>query len=188
VTTVSPQSGASNVPTGTTVTATFSEALDPASVTSSTFTLVKQGTSTPLAASVSYNGSTATATLDPSSNLEAATTYVATVKGGSTGVKDPSGNALAQDKVWSFTTQASGTVISLTVTGYKVKGLQTADLSWKGAGSTTVDIYRDGVKVATTANDGFYTDAINKKGGATYVYKLCEAGSSTCSNQVTVTF
>jgi N-acetylneuraminic acid mutarotase len=188
VTTVSPQSGASGVPTAANVTATFSEALDPATVTPSTFTLLKQGTSTPLSASISYDGSTRTATLDPSSNLEAGTTYVATVKGGSTGVKDLSGNALAQNLVWSFTTQASAAVISLTVKGYKVKGLQKADLSWTGAGSTTVDVYRNGVKVATTANDGFHTDPIDKKGGATYVYKVCEAGTSICSNEVTVIF
>ena len=188
VTTVSPQPGASGVPAGTSVTATFSEALDPATVTSSTFTLVKQGTSTPLAASISYDGSTGTATLDPSANLEGAATYVATVKGGSSGVKDPSGNALAQDKVWSFTAEATGAVISLTVRGYKVKGLQKADLSWSGVTSTTVDVYRDGVKVTTTSNDGFHTDPIDRKGGATYRYKVCEAGGTTCSDEVAVTF
>ena len=45
-------------------TATFSEAMNPATLTTTTFTLVKQGTTTPLAASVSY--ASQTATLDPS--------------------------------------------------------------------------------------------------------------------------
>jgi hypothetical protein len=34
------------------------------------------------------------------------------------------------------------------------------DLSWSGASSPNVDIYRHGVVVATTGNDGFYTDSL----------------------------
>lgn len=40
--------------------------------------------------------------------------------------------------------------ISLSVTAYKVRGAKYADLCWSGATSTNVDIYRDGVVVATT--------------------------------------
>jgi subtilisin family serine protease len=81
------------------------------------------------------------------------------------------------------------TPFSLTATGYKVKGNQKADLKWSGATSTNVDVYRDGSKLTTTANDGFHTDNIDRKGGGSYTYKLCEAGSTTaCSNEVTVTF
>lgn len=78
--------------------------------------------------------------------------------------------------------------ISLTATGYKVRGLQKADLEWSGATSTDVDIYRDGSVIATTANDGSYTDNIDQRGGGSYTYKVCEAGTSTCSNEATVTF
>ena len=78
--------------------------------------------------------------------------------------------------------------IQLAVTGYKVKGWQKADLTWSGAGGTNVDIYRNDVKVATTANDGFYTDPIDNKGGGTYSYRLCEAGTSACSGDVTVSY
>ena len=78
---------------------------------------------------------------------------------------------------------------SVSATGYKVKGLQKVDLSWSGATSTNVDVFRDGAKIATIpANDGAYTDNIDKKGGGTYTYKVCEAGTSTCSNEATVTF
>jgi hypothetical protein len=62
------------------------------------------------------------------------------------------------------------------------------DLSWSGATSPNIDVYRNGVVVATTANDGFYTDSTGNKGHATYTYKVCEAGSLNCSNQVTVSF
>lgn len=82
----------------------------------------------------------------------------------------------------------TGAPISLTASGYKVKGRHHVDLAWSGATSTDVDIYRDGGLIATTANDGEYTDATNNRGGATYTYQVCEAGTSTCSDTVTVVF
>jgi hypothetical protein len=79
--------------------------------------------------------------------------------------------------------------ITLAATGYKVKGLQKADLTWSGAAGTTVDVYRNNVLIVNTQNDGAYTDPINNKGSGTYAYKVCQAASTTtCSNQVTVTF
>ncbi|MDX1493688.1 MAG: S8 family serine peptidase, partial [Longimicrobiales bacterium] len=77
---------------------------------------------------------------------------------------------------------------SLSATGYKVRGLQKADLTWSGASGTNVDLYRNGSLLSTTANDGAYTDNIDQRGGGSYVYQVCEAGTSTCSNSVTVTF
>jgi serine protease len=51
-------------------------------------------------------------------------------------------------------TVSDGSMI-LTATGYKVKGVHHAELEWSGAGSSDVDIYRDGAKIGTTASDGF---------------------------------
>jgi hypothetical protein len=87
----------------------------------------------------------------------------------------------------SATTQAA-TSVQLTVTGYKVKGLQKADLTWIGATLANVDVYRNNVQIITTANDGAYTDDINNRGGGSYTYRVCEAGTSICSNNVTITF
>lgn len=78
--------------------------------------------------------------------------------------------------------------ISLSATGYKVKGLQRVDLTWSGATSTNVDVYRDAVRIVITANDGAYTDQINRRGGGSYSYQVCNAGTSTCSDPVQVTF
>lgn len=76
----------------------------------------------------------------------------------------------------------------LAAVGYRVKGFQHADLTWTGAGSAEVDVFRDGVLVATTANDGFHTDSIGEKGKGAYAYQVCETGTSTCSNPVAVAF
>ena len=74
----------------------------------------------------------------------------------------------------------------LSVNAYKVRGAQNADLTWSGATSTNVDIYRDGGLVITTANDGFFTDSTGIKGGGSATYQICEAGTTTCSNLVNV--
>jgi hypothetical protein len=79
-------------------------------------------------------------------------------------------------------------VIALTATGRKVRGLQRVDLAWSGATSSSVDVYRDGVRITTTANDGAHTDNLNRKGSASYTYKVCEAASTTCSNEARVAF
>src|SRR5205809_938610 len=78
--------------------------------------------------------------------------------------------------------------ITLTARGYKVHGRQTVDLSWRGATSSSIDVYRNGVLAATVPNNGLYTDHPNGRGHATYTYRVCEAGTGNCSNQVTVTF
>ncbi len=100
-----PPPNATGVPVATTVRAAFSEAIDPASVTASTFALRDQG-GVLIPATVSYDVSTRTATLATTAGLLAQTTYVATVSGGASGVNDLAGNALASDFVWSFTTGA----------------------------------------------------------------------------------
>ncbi|MBD2335808.1 DUF4082 domain-containing protein [Calothrix sp. FACHB-156] len=105
-----PSNGATTVSTTTTVTAAFSEAIDPTTINSSTFEL-RSPTNTLVTATVSYNSANNTATLTPSAALAANTTYTATVKGGATDprVKDVAGNALAANSTWSFTTAAADT-------------------------------------------------------------------------------
>jgi thermitase len=79
--------------------------------------------------------------------------------------------------------------ITLHARGYKVHGLQTVDLFWSGLSSGFIDIYRNGVLIATVpAQGGFYTDNINRNGRGTYTYRVCQAGTGNCSNQVTVRF
>jgi Bacterial Ig-like domain/FG-GAP-like repeat/Bacterial Ig domain len=101
---VSPADLLQNVPLGSNVEASFSEAMNASTLTTSTFILTKQNSSTLVPATVTYSSTTNRATLNPSSNLASNTTYTATVKGGSAGAKDSAGNALVQDYSWTFTT------------------------------------------------------------------------------------
>jgi subtilisin len=78
---------------------------------------------------------------------------------------------------------------TLTASGHKTKGLQKADLQWSGTdGVGNVAVQRNGAVVATAADSGSYTDHINNKGKGSYTYKLCEEGTTNCSNEATVIF
>jgi hypothetical protein len=96
----SPSSGAGSVAIGTTVKATFDRDMTASTITSSSFTLTPQ-VGTPVAASVTYDAPTATATLTPSSPLDPSRQYTATL---SSAVQGGDGTALASAKTWSFTT------------------------------------------------------------------------------------
>jgi subtilisin family serine protease len=78
------------------------------------------------------------------------------------------------------------TGIDLSANGFKNKGKWRANLSWSGnVGS--VDIYRNGSKIKTVTGSS-YTDNTSNKGSGSLTYKVCEAGTSTCSNEITVNF
>jgi hypothetical protein len=78
--------------------------------------------------------------------------------------------------------------ITLSARGYLVSGRRRADLSWSGATSNRVDIYRNGALIATPRNNGFYTDRIGGPPPGTFTYQVCNRGTNTCSNQATATF
>ncbi|MEJ0084588.1 MAG: DUF4082 domain-containing protein [Pseudomonadota bacterium] len=107
VTTRTPAAGATSVSPSTPIRALFSESVDPATVTSSTFE-VRDATNALVAGTLSYSASALTATFTPSTALNNATTYTVTVRGGASDprIKDVAGNAMAATASWSFTTAA----------------------------------------------------------------------------------
>ena len=108
---VTPLNGVTGVCSLAVITATFSEAMNPATINTTTFTL-----SLGVTGIISHDVSNTIFTFTPSSPLAINTIYSATI---TTGVRDTFGNALATDFVWSFRTAANGcnplpTVISET--------------------------------------------------------------------------
>ena len=106
VTSTVPLPGSTGVSSSTAVSATFDKALDPTTVTSTTFRLLDPSSNV-VPASVTYNASTRTATLAPTTPLGLVATYSAVITGGSGGVKDTSGNPMASTVSWIFSTCCS---------------------------------------------------------------------------------
>jgi subtilisin family serine protease len=97
-----------------------------------------------------------------------------------------SGGFTGTDSVTVTVGGGSGGGVLLSVDAYKVKGARYADLAWSGASSTSIDVYRNSLKVAATANNGLYTDGPLGKGGGSAMYQVCAAGTAVCSNSVFV--
>ena len=103
ITAMAPPGGAIDVGVDSNVTATFDETMNPASVNGTTVQL-RDPADQLVPAIVTWNPATRTASLNPSIDLDPATTYAAVVRGGAGGVTDLAGNALAADHNWTFTT------------------------------------------------------------------------------------
>ncbi len=96
-----PSSDATGVDLSSAVVATFSEAIAPASLAGA-FAVFREGTEQPIDVALVAEGSTAT--VRPSSSLEANTRYRAVIYAA---VTDRSGNSLLQPYTWHFTTGAA---------------------------------------------------------------------------------
>jgi PKD repeat protein len=125
------------------------------------------------------DGSTSTAR-NPSRTYAAAGTYTVTLK-----VTDNRGGTNQKSASVTVTKPPS---IVLTVSGRTDATKQYMTLDWTGARGTNVDVYRNGVLIKATPNDGHYVNSRTFRGAASYTYKICETGSTVCSNQATVVF
>lgn len=100
ITATSPVHAAAGVARNPSVTATFSEAMNAATLNATTFTL--RAGAVAVAGVVSYSGTTAT--FNPNAALAPNTLYTAVI---STGAMDAAGTALAAARTWTFTTVAT---------------------------------------------------------------------------------
>jgi hypothetical protein len=76
--------------------------------------------------------------------------------------------------------------IVLTATVERRFHREVVHLRWTGATSDTVNVFRNGARIATVQNTGRYSDLLTQLG--TYRYQVCEAHTQNCSNGVTVRF
>ena len=109
-----PANNATAVPVNQAVSATFSEAMDPATITGTTFTLTGPGGGS-VAGTVTYAAIAKTATFTPSSLLTNGALYTATV---TNGAKDLAGNMLGVGPVpdpWTFTTAPVPNIVNPTI-------------------------------------------------------------------------
>ena len=127
ITLTTPASGASSVSTNASINATFSKAMDPATLSPVTFTLYDNTASTPIDGKITYDATNWMVTFTPtgpaSPPLTATDSFTATI---TTGAKDLEGNALAagsKPNPWSFTTGSSASLSPIdlgAVTGFEI--------------------------------------------------------------------
>ncbi|HBD96424.1 MAG TPA: hypothetical protein DC057_19795 [Spirochaetia bacterium] len=156
-----------DIPINTVVTATLSEDMNSASINSTSFTLTT-GLDTILG-TVTYDVTNKIAIFTPSQDLTENTVYTATM---TTEVKDLAGNALIENKVWSFTTSTAPDIIAPTVlstvpVNYTIdiamNSTITASFS-ESMTSTTIITANFTVKDGTTEVIGVVTyDSVNNK-------------------------
>ena len=140
------------------VTVTFNKAMDPLTITGSTFT-IKQGT-TAVTGTVSYTGTQAS--FVPTGNLSASTVYTGTI---TTGANDVAGIALASSYTFSFTTTSAPDLTPPTITSTNplsgATGVATnkviAVTFSKALNATTVTSSTFTLKQGTTAISGTVT-------------------------------
>jgi Ice-binding-like/Bacterial Ig-like domain len=104
-----PANGATNVAVNTPISATFSIAMNPATLTAATFLVTGPGGAV-VSGTVAYSGLTATFT--PAAVLAYGTTYAATI---TTGAKDLGGASLTGNSGWTFTTITPPPIVTTTV-------------------------------------------------------------------------
>lgn len=101
--------------------------------------------------------------------------------------KDSAG-AIGSDSVSITVSVPLSTGISLSASGFWKYDLEKVRLTWTGAKSTKVDVYRNDKLVAVAANDGEVVDAINLTTSGTYTYRVCEKDTTKCSGNAKVVF
>jgi hypothetical protein len=101
VTATTPANNTQAVAVNTSPTATFSRAMDPATLTTGTANVRATGTGTVVAATVTYDSATNRVTIDPTADLAAGTAYTAQI---TTGATAADGSPLAATVSWLFST------------------------------------------------------------------------------------
>ena len=145
------------------VTVTFNEAMDPLTITGSTFTL-KQGT-TAVTGTVTYTGTQAS--FVPSGNLLPNTVYTGTI---TTGVKDVAGNAMVSNYSFSFTTTSAPDLTPPTITSSDPANSATGVAITK-----VVNVVFSKALNATTVNSTTFT---LKQGSTTVAGNVTYSGST----------
>ena len=101
---------------------------------------------------------------------------------------DAAGNAETDSLTVTYTvTTPPPTTVTLKAEPRRGNRWRSTKLTWSNAPWSSVDVYRNGMRVTNTSNDGYHTDPVWGRG--TYTYRICAPGSTTtCSNTATVYF
>jgi subtilisin family serine protease len=127
-------------------------------------------------------GATSTAK-NPSYSFPAAGTYTVTLK-----ATDDDGASGSSSGTVTISAPTSPT-ITISLSASRTSSSLTTDIRWTNAPGTYVDLYRNGVKFKTTANDGHFRDVVSISGSGSITYRVCkQGGTSNCSALATLKY
>ena len=186
VSNMSPANAANGVATNSSVSATFSKTMTNSTLTTASFTLARVTGGGAIAGTVSVSGNTATFT--PSAALATSTQYTATI---AAGVTDASGNALAANFTWTFTTAAAPDTTAPTVSATSPMSaatgvaLNTSLAATFSKAMTNSTLTTASVKLATTGGAAV-AGTVNVNGNtATFTPSAALAGSTNYTATIT---
>jgi hypothetical protein len=160
VTIINPVDGTGGLCLTKAVSATFSEPMDPATISATTLQVTAGGVA--VSGSVTYDAATRQARFLPAAaaGFAAGTAFVATVKSGNLGVKDLAGNPLASDRVWNFSTGNQACITAVNLRSAASFGGFGGSAGVTNSGINTVVNGNLGTTAACTLITGFH-DAVN---------------------------
>jgi len=200
-----PASGATSVPINQAITATFSEAMNAATINSSTFTVKTTSGGVAVNGTVTDVAPGSVATFTPTASLAVSTQYTATI---TTGAMDLAGNALASNYIWTFTTAAAPDTTKPTVistipanlaTGVPINQLVSATFSkpmsaatinsttftLAGPGTTTVAGL---VTYASIGNTATFTPTVNLTSSTLYTATITTGSTDLSGNTLAANY
>jgi putative Ig domain-containing protein len=98
--------------------------------------------------------------------------------------RDAAGNVGTDVLSVTYTPPVQSTPVVLTGQLVSSGRWKKAQLSWTQAPWEGVSVYRNGVRIGRSSNDGSYSDSLRNPGS--YTYKVCNYTGTTCTNTVTL--
>jgi uncharacterized protein (TIGR03437 family) len=172
VTATNPLPGATGVATGSTLTVQFSEAMNPTTLNTTTFTVNEFGL-TPVLGTVSMSG-TSEAIFTPTNALTPNSTYGGVV---TTGAQSAGGAALATSYTWNFTTAPSGGSITVVMNSANGNGIFPITSSFSAASPMTT-VSGAATQTISGLTPGSYSVSETLPAGWTQTSAICNNSST----------
>ena len=119
---------------------------------------------------------------NPSHNFASAGTYSVRLI-----VTDNDGDSDSITRNVSVASEPAPAEFVLSIAPLDIGGRNYAELTWSGGETSRVDIYRNGSRIRSSSNDGYYRDNLRRDTG-TFTYRICEQNRNVCSNDAVINF